>query len=209
MAENFEANAFKRPGQLSEPTREQLVRIWWTFWWPGALWTIADKIFDYYMQGSDSTRFSGPQHRTFPYGFLVVILGFLVSVWASWRAFSREYADFCLILISYRGEEPRRVPVDFVNAVRIWWAVCWRSLLWAALLAAVVFVPIFFKNLTTPYWGLSLPGWLYMETLLDAGLTYFVLQRYIVDCRFGDFQVRMMPLHQPSQANAAAPSPTA
>jgi hypothetical protein len=208
MTDNLDADGYKRTGQLLEPTREQLVRIWWTFWWPTALWTVADKIFDSYQQGPYPYAYSGSHHRGFPYGFLVDALGFLVSVWAAWRAFTRQYPDFQPILISSRGDKPGRVPVDFSNAVRIWWAVCWRGLLWGVPVFLLVFLPIFFRNLTTPYWGLSLPGWLYLQTLVDGGLTYFVLQRYIVDRRFGDFQVRLLALAQPSQANAAAPAPT-
>lgn len=205
MAENFNVTGLKRSGQLLDPTREQLVRIWWTFWWPTASWSISTKILDFYQQGGDPSRFSGVYHRP----FVMDILGIAISVWAMWRTLNRQYPDFRLALISSREVPPRRVLLDVGNAARVYWAFLWRGLLWAALCAALVFLPVFFKNLATPYWGLSLPGWLYMDTLFSAVLDYFILQHYIIDREFGHLQVRLMPLAQSAQANAAAPAPTA
>jgi hypothetical protein len=183
-----------------QPTFPHALRIWWAFYWP---WAIASTLFEIGWMKTFSTSILFPMMFSFALGYYVMyyILG-------------KRFRSFRVALVDEKDfSDLQEVPRTFDRVVRIWWAYMWR--VWLTLYIAGGSIYLLFSGFVKSVVVFSTTGAVVdiaMYLVLAGATGLYVFYDTILDDVFAGARVCVLQREaggSNSQANAAAPAPSA
>jgi hypothetical protein len=198
------------------PTFNYALRIWWAFYWPVnlAIFIAAAGI------GGAQTLFLnmgiGSPVLWLGVLFLVVFaVGIVVSYFVMDYVLGKKFRHFRVAMVaSSDPQNPQIVERSFERVIRVWFAYWWRSILFGLILSFVTSLPVgillaAFTRLPRVHAVASA----LVQVALNGMVGLYIFYNNIIDEKFGDCHVTLLPRDAapstPTQANAAAPAPTA
>jgi hypothetical protein len=201
-----------------QPTFNYALRIWWAFYWPLQVVLIFTAIglvgLIFLLARTVGVR--GRQQELIVLVFAVLLaVAAVVSYFVMHYILAKRFRHFRVALISSRDpQHPQVVERSFERVIRVWFAYWWRSVVFGLVAAFVASFPL--GVLTAPLTRMPLAHALVsngLQIAISAMVGLFIFYNNIIDEKFGDCHVTLLPRDAapstPTQANAAAPAPTA
>jgi hypothetical protein len=203
-----------------QPTFNYALRIWWAFYWPlqVALIITAIGLIGFTLLLARTIGMRGRQGLILLIFVILLAVAAVVSYFVMHYILAKRFRHFRVALISNSDpQHPQVVERTFERVIRVWFAYWWRSVLFGLVAAFVASFPL--SVLTAPLTRMPLAHPLVSNGLqfaVSAMVGLFIFYNNIIDERFGDAQVTLLPRDSvpaaplmATQANAAATAPIA
>ena len=205
---DFQGQLEERGPSFLKPTNQRVLRVWWAFFWPQLVATIAIELAGPHVtqwiveRGYLSAKTLQSAAPLFWIWFWLTLM-----IGAMDYAIGRKFRDFRVALVPAKGGEPKPLDRTFARVGRVSWRFFWLSLVYGIAFGIVLYLP---AMLIAESFG---PQQRTLEaiqnvlgTLLGAGTGFYVFKNHIIDDFFDDVRVRLLPIEPnstPTQANAA------
>ena len=202
------------PSDYIQPNFGHGLRIWWAFWWPTTLVTVAltivanailRRMYDEMLLQGNLVR---PilQYDSYFFAYAVAFLGMMYILRRNFRRFRIG------LLSNYGGEGAERLRPTLRRTARIWWTYSWRSLVYRLILGFVSSFPLgwligFLLAVINLGPGFATFVWGLVAIAIDAAVGMFVIYSYILDEDISDFRVALLPRTAPAGLAAIPAAP--